>query len=287
MDTVRSSRSNNTPAASTRQMLDELDALMERMLSLPVADTESPADEPPPTSKPAVAPAPSAYPTVSAKLTVIESPEGDFGPDSPEPEAHEEHVTVSYPQTLTLPKFEDDAAAAPSTSSWFDLPKDEIEPAPAQDWPESNESTSVAEPDQAPASLVSEMPASESETSAEASWLEKPSGLEWQPPSTASYADAGAMVAAPLTPIIAPPPSLGIETPTVPKPKLTRVAQSKLGYRPLLRVNRGFDSAMGWLGPVGRSLRGKQGRNLLGITGLGLMLGALLWLLKDWMGWNW
>src|SRR5262245_37369968 len=47
---------------TTKQMLDELDALMDRMLSLPVSDVE---DEPPLPEKPAV---------LSAKLTLLESP---------------------------------------------------------------------------------------------------------------------------------------------------------------------------------------------------------------------
>ncbi|MFO0866205.1 MAG: hypothetical protein U0744_16415 [Gemmataceae bacterium] len=303
MDSVQTSRSAPAqPAASTRQMLDELDALMERMLSLPVADTESTVDEPPAMKKPIAAKPPTApptpYPTVSAKLTVIESPEGDFGPDSPEPDAREERVTVAFPTPLDLPPIEEEPES-PAVSSWFDLPKEEDETPPAQDWPETNESPSTTESAEVPAveaptaetpiaeSAVAKSPEPELETRVAASWLEKPSGLEWQPPASSSYAEPDSMLAPPLEPIIAPPPSLGIETPTVPKPKLTRVVQSKAGYRPLLRLNRGFDGAMGWLGPIGRSLRGKQGRNLLGITGFGLMLGALLWLVKDWMGWNW
>ena len=47
---------------TTKQMLDELDALMDRMLSLPVSDAD---DEPPLPEKPAV---------LSAKLTLLESP---------------------------------------------------------------------------------------------------------------------------------------------------------------------------------------------------------------------
>lgn len=47
---------------TTKQMLDELDALMDRMLSLPVSDVEEP---PPPPEKPAV---------LSAKLTLLEAP---------------------------------------------------------------------------------------------------------------------------------------------------------------------------------------------------------------------
>jgi hypothetical protein len=50
---------------STRQMLDELDALMDRMLAIPVNDL----DEPAPTPRDIV-----HMPTVSATLTVLEAP---------------------------------------------------------------------------------------------------------------------------------------------------------------------------------------------------------------------
>lgn len=294
MDSVQTSRSApGQPAGSTRQMLDELDALMERMLNLPVADTESAEAETPVAAKPHVAPRPTSYPTVSAKLTVIESPAGNFGPHSPEPESRQERITFPFPGMLELPAVDQERPTERAAPSWFDLPDEENEPAPAQDSPATDESSSMAEmPAASDAGVldeeakVAEGPPVEAESPAEESWLEKPSGLDWEP-SSASYAQPEVQLAAPLTPIIAPPPSLGIETPRAPKPKLSRVVQSKLGYRPLLRINRGFDGAMGWLGPIGRSLRGKQGRNLLGITGLGLTLGALLWLLKDWMGWNW
>ncbi|MBX9678331.1 MAG: hypothetical protein K2X38_06175 [Gemmataceae bacterium] len=293
MDSVHTPRSApGQPAGSTRQMLDELDALMERMLSLPVADTESAETEVPAPTNPPVAARPASYPTVSAKLTVIESPVGNFGPHSPEPESRQERLTFPFPGMLELPPIESAPADERAAPSWFDLPEEENETPSSQDSPATDESSSVPETSEradalAAQPLVSEMPPIEPEIPAEETWLEKPSGLDWEPTSSASYAEPDSVIAAPLMPIIAPPPSLCIETPKAPKPKLSRVVQSKLGYRPLLRINRGFDNVMGWLGPLGRSMRGKQGRNLLGITGLGLMLGALLWLLKDWMGWNW
>ena len=53
---------DNSAFQSTKQVLDELDALMERMLSLPVKDgEESPAAKPP-----------LNHPTVAASLTVME-----------------------------------------------------------------------------------------------------------------------------------------------------------------------------------------------------------------------
>jgi len=34
-------------------------------------------------------------------------------------------------------------------------------------------------------------------------------------------------------------------------------------------------------------MRSEGGRMLLGFSGIALMLAAVVWLLKDWLGWNW
>jgi hypothetical protein len=88
------------PVQSTRQMLDELDALMDRMLAIPVNDV----DDPEPT-----APAIIRKPTVSATLTVLEPPaEGDRVRREPPPprEIFPKRVTpaASAPEAPTLPR---------------------------------------------------------------------------------------------------------------------------------------------------------------------------------------
>jgi hypothetical protein len=98
---------------STRQMLDELDALMERMLALPVNDLED-----------AVAPPRDIVhmPTVSATLTVLESPvEAEEAPAPKEPPA---------PPREKFPSYITDLGAAPKT----DLP--ELSPFDANAIPE-------------------------------------------------------------------------------------------------------------------------------------------------------
>jgi hypothetical protein len=57
------------PLHATRQMLDELDALMERMLALPINEGDEPATAPP---EPAIAP-PRSRP-LSASLTLLQVP---------------------------------------------------------------------------------------------------------------------------------------------------------------------------------------------------------------------
>lgn len=59
----------DTSLQSTKQMLDELDALMEKMLALPVNDPEDAAPFPEEVVK-----APNLPPTVSATLTLLEPP---------------------------------------------------------------------------------------------------------------------------------------------------------------------------------------------------------------------
>jgi hypothetical protein len=85
------------PAAlqSTRQMLDELDALMDRMLAIPVNDL----DDPPPSPRGVV-----RMPTVSATLTVLDAPADDE--DAP---AGEEPP----PLRQSFPSYSADLAAAP------------------------------------------------------------------------------------------------------------------------------------------------------------------------------
>jgi hypothetical protein len=57
--------------------------------------------------------------------------------------------------------------------------------------------------------------------------------------------------------------------------------------RPLLWTNRAFDAGTIWLGPLGRWLRSPGGRAVLGWAGLGLLAGALGWLLVHELGWTW
>lgn len=66
---MSSSGHDSSPLQSTRQMLDELDALMERMLSLPVGEEE----ELPPLPRDVL-----KTPTLSASLTVLDEPRRDI-----------------------------------------------------------------------------------------------------------------------------------------------------------------------------------------------------------------
>ncbi len=56
---------------------------------------------------------------------------------------------------------------------------------------------------------------------------------------------------------------------------------------PLVALNRMADACLGRLGRPGRWWQGTWGRACLGLMGLLLLTGALLWGILDWMQWTW
>jgi hypothetical protein len=56
---------------------------------------------------------------------------------------------------------------------------------------------------------------------------------------------------------------------------------------PVVWANRFFDRSTLALGESGLWLRSPTGRMLLGLTGLGMLAGAGLWMVRDWFGWTW
>lgn len=106
---------DGAPTRSTRQLLDELDALMDQMLALPVV--EDPV--PPPKPEPKPAPRPSV-PALTATLTMIE----DIAP---------EPVTISTPSPRTLdeiPIYRTGVSYAPTLVPTVDEDDDVIDVTP-------------------------------------------------------------------------------------------------------------------------------------------------------------
>jgi hypothetical protein len=155
----------------TRQLLDELDALMDQMLALPVNDGQADADP--------TAPAPT--PTVSATLTLLE-PSGGYRTTEEPPPPNRGYV---LPEPLAV-------VAAPPIVQLDALPC--VEPA------------------------------------------------RWRP--------------------------------------------SQIAYQFLVWVNYGFDRGAARFGLLGRCLRSRPGRMMLGFAGLTLLALALAWLCRDLWGWN-
>jgi hypothetical protein len=57
-------------------------------------------------------------------------------------------------------------------------------------------------------------------------------------------------------------------------------------YLPLLWINQAFDGSTTILGPAGVLLRSQVFRALLGLSGVAFIVIAVVWFLKDWLGWN-
>jgi hypothetical protein len=94
----------------TRQMLDELDALMERMLALPIGDVEpaAPPDGGPPNAR--------HTPTLAAKLTLLPAPSDEPPLDAPHSGTNPSHlptVAIIRSATAGLPPSLETAAPTP------------------------------------------------------------------------------------------------------------------------------------------------------------------------------
>lgn len=186
--------SSSRPPSSTRQLLDELDALMQRMLSLPVEG-------------------------------------GEEAPDSvPSGDSNEPPVPLTPPVALSPVA---DTAAVPRAAS-----------PPATSPP----ATPPAEPPELP----------------------------------------GPRTLAPLGPdLFADLPHISPFPEHLRSYPRRRWRFAPAWQRPLLWLNAAFDWGTRWLGPPGRWLRSRQGRNLLGWLGLAFLALALGWQLLAWLGWEW
>jgi len=204
---------NDASLQTTKQMLDELDVLMEKMLSLPVNDPDDAPRFPQDVIKP-----PSWTPTLSATLTLLEPP---------------------APGPLT----------APPTASSYQSKPEPSSPHPA-----------VNPPHFAPGPALPEPP---------------PFGHVPVPqPAPLTNQVVPSSVLRDLQPLLQeiPEPSTPVTTLWI--------------YLPLLWINQAFDGSTTILGPAGALLRSQVFRALLGLSGVALMVLAIAWFLKDWLGWN-
>lgn len=234
----------------TRQQLDELDALLQRMLSIPSA-AEPPAPDPdaedtfaplPPTLPPArVFPQPAPPSATGAEPTVrawrVEMP----GPTA---------APASSPESPPLALPVDGPGASPIDPRTF-APPPAAAPTPAPTLP----------PPPYPYSMV------------------------FGPPVAP---EPGMPVPLP-APVPAPAQPGAMPTPQWQAPRPAEPAPLPFLLLPLLAFNRLFDIATFFLGPLGSWLRRPEGRNTLGWLGILMILAAIGWGVADWYGfdWNW
>ncbi len=93
----------------------------------------------------------------------------------------------------------------------------------------------------------------------------------------------------------APPPSeLALEAIEAPTPRpivtVTETVEPLVfvawWLRPLALVSGVYDGSTSWLGPIGRGLRSRPFKNLLGLCGLAALIGAMAWMAWENTDWN-
>jgi hypothetical protein len=234
---------------STRQMLDELDALMDRMLALPVNDLDDSAPPPPDIVR---------MPTVSATLTVLEAPAV-------------EAPVVEVP-VLEVPVLKAPVVETPVPEMMEEKMEEKIlrKPATARD-----RSSFLQE------SFPNYTTEFESDSMGSDEFLFRPKAkgpktdveptLENEiPPSITKLAATAAK----------PKPAARS------KPAPTKSSGVPI-LLPVRWFNQAFDLATLLLGAPGAWLRGPGGRRALGWTGFALIAAAGLWLAKDLLAWTW
>jgi hypothetical protein len=234
-------------ASSTRQLLDELDALMQRMLALPVNQL----DEPP-------APVEQRGPRIEEQSARI----ADHEVGGEDAEAPAERTEPAAPAPLAPQAFTEDGGRIVIAHAPAVLPPPH-RPAPPAEPPRPR----FTPPDE-PAVIIPPGPS----PSAPA-----PAPPVPPPAPPAVPAPRPRRAAPPLTQpqTLAPPPG--------PAPAPRRRAPGWV-MRPLLWSNRTFDRWTAWFGSPGRWLRGPRGRSVLGWVGLGLWATALTLALLRFLG---
>lgn len=251
-----------SPNDLTRQQLDELDSLLQRMLALPVSQPEPAVAFPPPPPLPDLPPV--------TPRTIPRSPEpSTWRADPPEP-------AVSSPRTASTklphpaPVPEPAVAFSPSVLP-FPAPPPPYRPEPPA--PRSF----------APTPSVPFMP---------------PEPPPVVAPGTLRGVDAPALpfdfVPANLAPAV-PPPTPEVEfaevnpfadppPPVVPAAPVQASGRVPVPLWPLFALNWLLEFVLGWFGPVGAVLVRPAMKTVLGIAGVLLMLGAGVWAARG-MGW--
>jgi hypothetical protein len=250
------------PVSPTRQQLDELEALMQRMLALPVhpleAETEPAPEAPAPVEAPVVVPPRPPRPRLLAE-TAAPVPEPLAVAAAP-PDLRQE--TASF-----TPPFS-------AVAGWrvAEEPAEDRAPLPAAPLP----AAAAEEHSEEPSLFWLDEPETEPRRSA---WLQP------LPPPTLPFREGPPLPRAPALEWIEPEaePAEAIADTY----RSWRPAPTPAWLQPLVAFNAAFDWGVSWLGPLGRWLRTPGGRAALGWIGLVLLAAALALAALDGMGWTW
>ena len=280
--------------STARQQLDELDALLKRMLELPVnqlneTDESEEIDEPPPApavrdEEPQPASPPVSYMVVETASPRPIPPASGFEPRQPlraprlVPVTPRQQPVAGQPAPAPMP--EPVPAVAPAlepeasteTEQWVPL-RSTWQPS-AQTWQPLAESWRQAHAGM-PSAATMPTPIPEPP-------VENTPPIEIRLP----IAPAPVQPVPPPARMIAPP----VETPAEPRLRLTAEDAPPSVPRPLLPLlwfNQGFDACLAPLGAPGRWLCGPSGRQLMGAIGLLSLGAATAILVAAGMGWSW
>lgn len=309
MTTTASSRSSVDLVRATRQQLDELDALLERMLELPVNQVEEGAATSRPSPARLAAPSPEKEPRPAAPAGIPAHPPQPVPEQGPPEQASLPGPASTVPPAAPAPMEQNEEGSwVPLRSTW--QPSAQTWGPLAQTWRAAQTRTGEdPAPSQGPAfTLVSGPPSApapeqdrrreEPPLSVRSPFQDRGDLFPVEVPASRTPAPAPALAPAPAAadaPEETPASALAGLLPRLisSDPTETLAAGTATPERvplwalPLVKVNRGFDRLVAPLGPLGRLLKGPTGRRLLGwVGGLCLIASGLLTLL-DCLGWTW
>jgi hypothetical protein len=304
---MSASLSPRFPAAGTRptrQRLDDLEALLQRMLDLPAEAKASPVTgEPVQANRPALtllvppvtsyaAPEEASQPVSEAASTPPDAASPEPAPASvraPEALAHQPAQPVAAPTepvaaTLTMPTAAATPAQPPATAS--SRAEQRAEPGAKEDWvpfssnwrPSSQTWAPLRETWQkarAPEASPSAAPRPSAAGSSSPAGSPESAGKSLSLPTTLAKVEQAAA---------ADDHNPPVATAAAPAPDLPPLP---LWVKPLAWLNGGFDWLVQPLGPAGRWLRARNGKDMLGLVGILALAMAAGLMVADWYGWTW
>jgi len=294
-----------TPPSSTRQQLDDLDALLQKMLNLPITPTEEATLPPPPPPPASRIDMPST--AQFATQTTTEEPLPPPPPQRTQRTNGLPSMTFSGRPPTTTPATQTSRPVVPPTvpptvfdSSWkVEIPSSSPPPPPSifQGW--TTETDPLAGPPRRPKTVTQRQPVEEALPS-ESQIINFASPLsdtqrEVQP-EPIRYSQPPRDLPVPIVPpppVVVQAPPEPVLQPVIPIPPVIApvvampVVPSSIGALPFVWFNAVADFFLRRFGPPGRFLTTNAGRNLLGWTGILLTVAAIGLGVCDYLGIEW
>ncbi len=307
MSTTVSPRPSAATVHPTRQQLDELDALLQRMLDLPVNGAAEEAAElvrpkPERTAKETMRPSSSPVEDSRSEPSVPPLPSRDEsepaavredGEDTegwvPLRSSWQPSAQTWGPLARQWQEAQQAGQAAPNTSKQKDSPEEPRADIEQEQTALRTEPT--PEPNERPIAPEDELePAEKTELREDATQTVAPPRFEG-PPTTWQMDAHAAQEALPPLPSLKDilPPLAGPATAEKQAESASSDIEAPLPFWlwPFSAITVGFDGCLALFGPVGKPLRSKTGKNVLGTIGLLCLTVAGLLASIDWFGWTW